>query len=138
MENLEALARKFGMLCTNIELNVDDFESMWNCQEFLMELKCEEDQKLEFTPLLFAYCKSHLELQDFYKKFREHNKSNNYDDNDCYGFDEMEAHQFWESSLKANIRRAKRALDDYWTEYILHLPIVREDSEDHDSSDCDS
>jgi hypothetical protein len=151
MEGLEALARKFQ--------DADDFNNVWNCDEFVTELKLENSQEEELSVFLFAYCRAVHELQDYYKKFREHQNATKYhhvDDDDCTGFDEMESHQFWVASLKANIRRAKRSVDDYWTEYILdngsthdrqkevaaaillQLPIIRENPEEHDSSDCDS
>ena len=44
---------------------------------------------------------------------------------------------FGNQRFKANIKKAKRAVDDYWTEYILHSEIMREDPEEHESSDCD-
>ena len=91
MEGLEALARKFQY--------VDDFDTNWDCKEFLMKLKIDKDQENELELLLREYCKSNHQLQDLYKKIKDSNETCNHDDNDCSGFDEMEQQWFWESTF---------------------------------------
>jgi hypothetical protein len=130
----------------------NDFQPYWDQDasnmigEFLEKVdalwKDQDSGGLErFKKLLRDFCLAEYDLNEHFRKFRERNaatKHQHIDDDDCTGFDEMEAHEFWSAELKAKIRRSKRALAEFWAEKIDKQPIVRPPVEDHNSSDCDS
>lgn len=117
------------------------FETDWKnknqeiCAQFIVQCSIPKELQNNFTELLLLLIKAYHKLNYRPQKPIE---LNNHDDNDCSGFDEMEALMFWEASYKADLRRAKRAVKDFWTTKIEKQPIVREDADDHNSSDCDS